>query len=272
MGQNVSPSDIPQPLYHTVLGQGPRKVLALHCTIAYSGAWRGVAKCLPDCSFVAPDMLSHGQSPDWDRQGDFPDRMLQAVRPLLTERMDVVGHSFGGTLALRLAVAHPDLVRSLTMIEPVFFAIAEQDDPIAFQQEAEDMRPVMEAFDAGDDVLAARRFNRMWGADGGARWDDLPDRARQSMVRGIHVVRASKGAVTDRARLLADGRLAEVTMPSLLIRGSRSHPIVPAVNEGLARRLPDAVSVTVEGAGHMVPISHPRQTAAHLQQLWARAG
>ena len=112
-------TDLPQPLAVRTLGEGNRKILALHCTIGHSGAWRPLSACLPDCVFTAPDMLSHGKSPDWDRQGDFQDRMTEAVLPYLTERMDVIGHSFGGTVALRLAVEHPDLVRSLTVVEPV---------------------------------------------------------------------------------------------------------------------------------------------------------
>jgi pimeloyl-ACP methyl ester carboxylesterase len=65
-------------------------------------------------------MLSHGKSPDWDGSGDFQDVSVAAALPFLDDApMDLIGHSFGATLALRLAVAHPDRVRSLTMIEPV---------------------------------------------------------------------------------------------------------------------------------------------------------
>lgn len=265
-------SAIPQPLFHRVLGDGPRKVLALHCTIGYSGAWRALAAEMPECTFVAPDMLSHGASPDWDRQGDFQDRMMQAVLPFLSERMDVIGHSFGGTLALRLAVEHPDLVRSVTMIEPVFFAVATQDAPEVMAQQQQDSRPVFEAFEQGDEVLAARRFNRMWGDTDGPRWDDLPDQTRNAMIRGIHVVQASGSAVMDKAGLLDPGRLDAVEIPALLIRGAHCHPIVPVVNDGLARRLPLGESVEVAGAGHMVPVTHPAQTASHLRALFARAG
>jgi lipase len=43
--------------------------------------------------------------------------------------VDVIGHSFGGTVALRLAVERPDLVRSLVLIEPVFVAALLADRP-----------------------------------------------------------------------------------------------------------------------------------------------
>ena len=123
-------NNIRQPVFSRSFGNGPRKVLAVHCTLAHSGAWRGVAAAMgSEVTFVTPDMLTHGRSPDWDKQGDFQTRNTQAIEPLLEEPMDVVGHSFGATVALRLALAHPDKVRSLTMIEPVFFAVAAIDDP-----------------------------------------------------------------------------------------------------------------------------------------------
>ncbi len=264
-------STIPQPLAHRILGTGARKVLALHCTIGFSGAWRALSEKMDECTFVAPDMLSHGASPDWDREGDFQDRMVEAVLPFLSERMDVIGHSFGGTVALRLAVEYPELVRSVTMIEPVLFAIAALDDPETLERQQSDARPVFEAFEQGDEVLAARRFNRMWGDGDGARWDDLPDQTRNAMIRGIHVVQASGSAVMDRAGLLAPERLARASMPALLIRGALCHQIVPVVNDGLARRLVQGESVVVEGAGHMVPVSHPVETAAHIRSVFARA-
>ena len=252
------------------MGNGARKVLALHCTIGFSGAWRALVGNMEECTFVAPDMLSHGASPDWDRNGDFQDRMVEAVLPFLSERMDVIGHSFGGTVALRLAVEYPELVRSVTMIEPVLFAIAALDDPEALDRQQRDARPVFEAFEEGDEVLAARRFNRMWGDDNGLRWDDLPDQTRNAMIRGIHVVQASGSAVMDRAGLLTPERLALASMPALLIRGALCHQIVPVVNDGLARRLAQGESVVVAGAGHMVPVSHPAETAAHIRSVFAR--
>lgn len=265
-------SDVVQPVFCRSFGEGPRKVLALHCTLAHSGVWRGMVDALgAGVTFVTPDMLSHGRSPDWDRQGDFQDRSVAAIEPLLDEPMDIIGHSFGATIALRLAVAHPEKVRSLTMIEPVFFTVALQDDPDKVAQHDADAVDFTTAMLAGDDALGARLFNRMW-SEGGAKWDDMPEQARASMTRSIHVVPACQPAVfEDRAGMLKPGVLDTVNCPSLLLRGSNSHPVITAVNDGLTRRLPDADNRVVEGAGHMVPITHPVETAAIMRELFARA-
>jgi pimeloyl-ACP methyl ester carboxylesterase len=264
---------ISQPIEWRSFGTGPRKVLAIHCTIAHSGAWRGLAGQLADeCTFIAPDMLSHGRSPDWDRQGDVQDRNVEAIRPLLNEPMDVVGHSFGAMVALRFAVENPDMVRSVTMIEPVYFAVAFEDDPDVVAAHVASERPVYDAFEAGDEPLAARLFNRRWGGDAGPRWPDLPEATRAAMIRGIHYVPASRGAVfDDHPGMLRHGVLDRVTMPVLLMRGDPGEKIIQVVNDGLARRLPNATNVAVPGAGHMLPLTHPAETAAHLRALFKRA-
>ncbi len=263
---------LPQPVFSRQFGHGPRQVLAIHCTLAHSGAWRGLARQMADeATFTAFDMLSHGRSPDWDGQGDVQDRMVEIGESFLTERMDLIGHSFGATVALRLAVAHPERVRSLTMVEPVYFCFAMEEAPDLVALHEADAAPFTEKLIAGDYEAGARLFNRMW-SEGGTRWADLPEASRAAMVRSIRLVPACRPSLyDDLAGMLRPGQLERVSAPTLLLRGSDSHPVTAAINAGLARRLPDAESVVVAGAGHMLPITHPGETAAHLRALFARA-
>ncbi len=264
---------VPQPVFVRQFGTGARSVLALHCTIAHSGAWRGLAAQLGDrVTLIAPDMLSHGRSPDWDREGDFQNRSVAAVDHLLTDGMDLIGHSFGATIALRLALAHPDKVRSLTMIEPVFFAVALADAPDLVSDHDQHAAGFTDALRAGDDALAARLFNRMWSTETSPRWPDLPESTRAAMTRAIHVVPACRPSLyDDNAGVLAPGHLSRITCPTLLLRGSETHPVIGVVNDGLAARLPDGSSEVVPGAGHMLPISHPAETAAAWTALLDRS-
>ncbi|SLN22876.1 alpha/beta fold hydrolase [Ruegeria meonggei] len=261
---------VAQNLHVSHLGQGDRKVLALHCTIAHSGVWAGLAAVLKgQASFVAPDMLSHGRSPDWDRQGHLFERLTEASLEHLTEPMDVIGHSFGAMIALRLAVEHPELVRSVVLVEPVFFAVAQQDAPDLVAEYAHVAQPYMDAIAAGDEPLAARLFNRMWAGDAGPQWADLPEPARAGMVRGIHLVGAVENALlNDTMGLLDPSKIAQADMPVLLLHGSHTHKVMVAINSGLQTRLPQAESDVIDGAGHMGPISHPRETGAAIAAFW----
>jgi pimeloyl-ACP methyl ester carboxylesterase len=258
-----------QPVFSQVFGCGSRNVLAAHCGLAHSGAWRGLAQQLAEeSSFTAFDLLSHGKSPDWDGRGDYQDCNVEAGLTMLQAPADLIGHSFGATVALRLAVARPELVRSLILIEPVFFAAAIADGSPAVAAMEEEEAPFREAWEAGDAALAARLFNRIWGP-GEPKWPDLPEAARAGMTRSIHIIPAARPALHgDRAGLLKPGVLEGLSVSVLLIEGAQSHPVMFDVTRGLQRRMPDARIETVASAGHMVPITHAAEVADLVRDFW----
>lgn len=256
---------VSQVLSSRVLGAGGSPALALHCTMAFSGAWSALSAVLSNLTITAPDLLNHGGSPDWDGQGDLFDRVTEASLPFLHTRSHIIGHSFGAMIALRLAVEHPDLVTSLTLIEPVFFRIAQQDAPGLLERHNDDAKDYLAAIQSGDYMLSARLFNRMWATDGTPRWPQIPENIRQAMARGVQIVPFCSDAIfDDTADLLNPDRLSRLSAPTLVLRGSLTHPIMATINDGLARRMQNAESVVVDGAGHMLPITHPKQTAAAM--------
>lgn len=255
-----------------ILGDGARRALALHCTMAFGGAWVGFSKALPELTLVAPDMPSHGRSADWDEVSDFNDTVFEnSLGALSGPPMDVIGHSFGAVTALRLAVTHPEKIRSLTVIEPVFFAVAQQDAPETLSKHDAHAKPFLDAMQAGDYETAARAFNRMWSTDA-PKWDTLPERTRAAMTRAIHVVPDTHTFLyDDSCGMLNAGALDACTIPTLIMRGQHAHPAIIATNEGLARRMPNATQSVIEGAGHMAPISHPAEVAAAVRLLLERS-
>lgn len=255
-------------LFNRSFGSSDRQVLAFHCTMAHSGAWRGVSAAMPEVTITAPDMLSHGRSRDWDRHGsDYLTHMVPLVEPLLDRPMDVVGHSFGGLIALNLAARRPDRVRSLTLVEPVFFAVAREDRPDMMATHDADAGPYIAALKARDFELGARLFNRMW-TEGKAHWDDMPEPTRKAMARGVQVVAdCAPSTMWDQSGMLRPEVLERVKMPTLILTGGESHPIMRVVANGLMRRLPNATAHRIRGAGHMLPITHPYETAQELRGL-----
>lgn len=256
----------------TTLGQGPRRALALHCSLAFGGAWAGVTKELgQDLTLIAPDMPSHGASADWDEVSDFSDTVYQgALDAYDAAPMDLIGHSFGAVTALRIAATLPERVRSLTLIEPVFFAVAALDAPETMIEHNAQNTPFLDALSDGNRTAGARMFNGMWG--NGAKWDDLSERSRAAMTRAIHVIPDSyRFLYGDSAGMLGQGVLDQVTMPTVLVRGSKTLSGIEVINNGLASRLPNASQVMIEGAGHMAPITHPNEVSAAIRDLLARS-
>ncbi len=259
------------PYVHT-LGQGPRRVLALHCTLAFGGAWGGMAKLLGDrLTFVAPDLPSHGNSAKWDGQSDFAQTVFDTTLAQMDAApMDVIGHSFGAVTALRLAAKHPERIRSLTVFEPVFFAVAKADAPETLVDHDRAAKPFQDAIDAGNMEGAARAFNSMWSTERGT-WDKMPERSRMAMARAIHVVPSTYALIYDDTDgILAPGVLERLRMPVTLVRGALTHPAVTATLDGLHNRIPGSVVEVIPEAGHMAPISHPQEVAAVFEAALAR--
>lgn len=76
---------------------------------------------------ILPDRPAHGLSP---RQGDEDfERDADLLAPLLEPGTHLIGHSYGGMVALYMAAAHPELVASLVLLEPPAFCFA-PDDPV----------------------------------------------------------------------------------------------------------------------------------------------
>lgn len=252
------------PVHWVTDGGGDRPAVLIHCALAHAGSFGPLMARLGDrLSMTAFDLPGHGQSGDWDGRGDMLAVSARIAESFCDGPVDLIGHSFGGGAALCLAVARPELVRSLTLIEPVFFAAARATDPAAFEAYLSRMAPYARALASGDRAAAAQAFNAVWGD---TAWDRLPEAQRTYSTERIHLIEESvPGLIEDSQNILGPGRLEAVDAPVTLVSGDRSPPIIGVVLDALAARLPRSDRVVIDGAGHMVPITHPREVAAAIR-------
>lgn len=205
---------------------------------------------------TAFDMPGHGRSGPWndrDDGTDFHTAVTRIAASFIDRPLDLIGHSLGATVALRIAVAAPEAIRSLTLIEPVLFAAAPDAEQAARDH---DMAASMAAGRPDD---AARDFIDVWGTQA---FDTLPPSVRAAMTRQIRLVADTHDTLChDRAGILRSGGLEAIDAPVLIVVGDRSPPVIHRIANALAERLPDVGRATVPGAGHMVPLTHPDQTA-----------
>ena len=244
--------------------------MALHPSLASGRIWSGVRRCLPEkWRFAAPDMPGHGLAPAPDPGTDFCDLYTQQVTRLLQPGTDLVGHSFSAVIALRVALENPGLIRSLTLIEPVFFAAARGVEDAILEDTLARLAPYREALAAGNPMLAAERFTDVWGT--GLPWDTLPRSTRAELAARIHLIPLGDSALIDDAPgLLAPGRLEGLDLPVLFLRGALSPPVVGVIHRALRARLMTSREVVVEGAGHMLTASHPEVVARTLAAFITR--
>lgn len=246
-------------LHH--FGGGDRRGIALHCSLAHGGVWRDLAAMLEEpLALVAPDLPGHGRSPDWDGQGDYITHCRDAVLALIgqDDPVDLIGHSGGAVIALQAALARPDMIRTLTLIEPVLFAAARDTPEWADWRAGE--APFEQALAAGDLDRAAALFTARWGS--GRAWEETDAALRADIARRVPLVGASDAALHhDSGGVLDEGGLEALDLPVMLIIGGETIPVVGRIAERIAERLPDVGLAEVPGAGHMLTKTHAAQIA-----------
>jgi len=259
IGQAVAPHRVWHP-------EAKSAVLMLHCSLAHAGAWSALADHLGGRQLIAPDQAGHGRQPTWDGVRDLHDQTCHDALDLAPDRFDLVGHSFGATVALRIALRHPGRVRSLTLIEPPLFAAARAAGDARYALFHARHRRIEQLIHEGQSQAALEAFHADWG--NGADLADLPLRVVDYMRDRIHLIAAQSGVLMeDGAGLLTPGGLEALSMPVMLMEGAMSPPIVGAIHDALAARLPAARRVAVVGAAHMLPITHAAEVARALRPI-----
>lgn len=253
-------------IHVATVGAGAPAVM-IHCALARHEALLPLAKAIGGQARLI-DMPGHGRSSDWDGKADYQTLVVDAAAACCNGPTHLIGHSFGATVALRLAVERPALVSRLTLIEPVYFAAAKGTAAHAAHQKA--FRPFVAAMLQGDEARAAEVFNALWGSKS---WAAIPPRQKAYLTDRIHLIVASGGAIEEDAEgITSPERLGEVQVPVTLIRGGQSQPVIGAIHDALVSRLPQATDHVVADAGHMLPLTHTDAVAAIIRSADQQTG
>ncbi|WP_299816285.1 alpha/beta fold hydrolase [uncultured Jannaschia sp.] len=236
-----------------------RTILALHCLLASGASWRGLQEAMPDARLVCPDLPGHGAATAWDPSGDFMDEAAAIAWATAPDGpFDLLGHSFGGCVALRMLADAPDRIRSLALVEPVMFAAGDRRVRAANRAAMESVEATLRA---GDRDGAARGFARLWGD--GADWNTVPARRRDYLSDRIHLLAAAgPGIVEDVHAILP--RLPADPPPVTLVTRRNPPAIVAGIADGLRERIAGMRIVRI-GSGHMIPMEAPGALADVLR-------
>jgi pimeloyl-ACP methyl ester carboxylesterase len=254
-------------LHVETLGTGV-PVIAVHSGGMSGRQWRKLAELLaPNHEVQLPDLLGSGRNPPWPDAKAFELSLdVDAVKTVLARAgsAHLVGHSYGGLIALMLARSSPESVLSLSLYDPVAFGVL-YDPPdavgLANLESARD-NPVFTDDARGGSAEWLEVFVDYWNGKGA--WKTLPAPARSAFEKvGRKVYYEVRSLEGDRTNASA---YSGIHARTLLLTGEHTPAAARGVIARLASALPNAERLEISGAGHMGPITHAAEVNAAIQR------
>ena len=249
-------------VHYTRVGEGP-PLLLLHATLSSSRQLRTLASRLArHRTVVSVDRRGSGESANEGPAGPIDVAvhvadLLEVMDAEAIARPAVVGHSYGGCVALELAARRPNHVGPLFVYEPPYAPVA--SPALRAGMDAVGRR-TLEARDRGDLAEAALVF--MEGVSGPAVVEALSPGAR------ARIGRAGQGAVADATLLgMEPEGLGRISSPVRIATGGASHPLYGEIAGGLQARIPAADQVSLPGLDHMAPVLQPDRVALAVEEF-----
>ena len=231
-------------------------ILLLHSTGIGSRQWLPYFTILKERHLLAIDFLDYGKSSKWTESASIEDDFDAAEKLLLQQDqpVDIIGHSYGGVHAMRLAQRHPQAVRSLLLHEPVAWGSifnSQKSDLI------EDFLTVRNTFFSTEYPSGTEEwlegFVDFWNQPG--TWSQFPTRTKD-----IWRTQASK-VYAEVYNLCFDDTPVfgwnNLTHPTCITMSYSSPPAEREVCRLLFQTLPNCTLVEHDG-GHLAPVTHFR--------------
>ena len=233
-----------------------RPLLALHGLTSYGGRWREVAGLLPTFRVYGPDLRGQGRSPQeppWTMEQHAAD-VLDLLDAAGRDRVDVVGHSFGGAVAVALARHAPGRVRRMVLLDPSIAV-----PPTAALRHA--LRELEVPSFADPDEAAAERAAH-WPSSAAHR---VPDEVREHLAQGEDGRWRWRYNVAMAIATFSELARPELTpppgVPTLVVRATQG--AIPPEQVAAWQSAPGVeLSVVEIHCGHQIYLEQPAETAA----------
>lgn len=187
------------------------------------------------------------------------------LRYLGIERAHVVGHSYGGAVALQLALDKPEIVLSLSLLEP---ALAVGTSARGYR---ESLLRAIDRYRAEDAAMIVDEFvNARWPGYRAALDRMLPKAFVQAVDDAVTTFEHDMPGLLDWRFSEAEAR--QISRPTLSILGGDSDTLSSRFGEAhrlLLEWLPDAVGVVIPRTTHFMQLQDPPGTAKALAAFWA---
>lgn len=245
------------------IGEGP-PLVCIHGSLNDYRAWTPVMKPLSVGRRLIVPSLRHYFPEHWDGgDGKFTTAQhiadaIAFIEALALAPVDLIGHSRGGHLAFRLALARPELIRKLVLAEPggtmdetLMPPGADEGAPAAGSR-AHVVRS-SELIAAGDLEGGLRAF--IDGVNGPGSWDVLPAADRQMREDNAYTLLAQ---ANEGRRPYTKAEAEALSPPTLFVGGGDTPGLLPIVLRALAANVPGARTTIIPDAGHSMFRQQPK--------------
>jgi pimeloyl-ACP methyl ester carboxylesterase len=239
-------------VHYEIAGSGPALLLT-HGFRSSSHMYAAtVADLSSDHTVIAWDIRGHGKSDSLTDPAEYSVAasladMVALLDAAGAERVTLVGHSLGGYLSLEFVLAHPERVDGLVLVDsgPGY---RKDDARASWNAMAE--RYAADLEERGLDGLSAA----------GEVDPTVHGSAHTLALAALGILRQSDGHVLE--------ALPSITVPTLVVVGERDQPFLGA-SQYMAGKIPGARLVTIAGADHAPPVTHPDEFNAALREFLA---
>ncbi len=248
----------------------PTDVIALHCSGAGAGQWRQLGEILGSrYAVTAPEHYGCDATGPWT--GSHPFSLAdEAARTIdLIDRtigpIHLVGHSYGGGVALHVAIARRNRIASLSLYEPSAFHLLKTMGSAGADAFAEILAitdRTGQGVITGDYAGAAAAFIDYWSGKG--TWAALRPSVQAALTRWILKVPLDFRALIDEPTPAT--AYANFDFPVLVMRGEHAPAPTRLIAQTLPSLVPHAKLTVVAGAGHMGPLTHCQTVSAAIAQ------
>lgn len=184
------------------------------------------------------------------------DDLVAFIRGLGAGPVHLVAWSYGGHIALNVALKNPELVKSAFVFEPIVPSYV--TDPAELKALGDDAAvmfpPIVQAVQAGDNAEATRRLIDAVGERKGY-FDASPPALRTVMLDSARTLPLLIGSPPPPA--ISCGQLAQIVAPVLIVRGELVRPVHRVVADGAGRCLPPGRLLVIPKTKHMWPSEDP---------------
>lgn len=243
---------------HTDDGQGP-PVILIHSSASANRQWRALIDALKDrYRVLAINLFGYGETTTWpgtSLQSLYAQaQLVLALCEGLGSPVHLVGHSFGGSVALKAATLLGPRVESLVLLEPNPFYLLKQGGRTQAFLESRGLRDHVKCFGSlGDWSRVAERFADYWVGDGS--WSAMPEKRRAAFVAALPPNFHEWDAVMDEQTTIENWKA--LTVRTLIVSDKATRLPIREIVDIFTRACPHWSFRSIAEGGHMAPLTHP---------------